>query len=104
MNFSIRNFVSNPSEPSLQDLYDGIDLLVNVAGDLKMRDLFETPKVELEFDIQEAIENAYKVGIFGMKNMCCCDKAKGKCEDTYDPDMWCNMTASGYCSAGSRMC
>ena len=80
MDFDIRDYVPNGSDPKFQELYNAINGLVNVAGHLTVRELFTAPRKEYSPEIQDVINKAGAAGIFGRSgNNRCWDVREKKC-------------------------
>ena len=100
MAFNIRDFVVNADDPDHKKLYDAIDNLVNIAGDLRIEDLFKKSRREIGERAWKAIQDAKPFGFLAMNNNNCC--RGGKCQAS--ATCFCSSTKSGECSAASDAC
>lgn len=103
MKFEIREHIANPDDPRLEELYDAINDLVNIAGHITIRELFTGPKNKYPAEIPRAIERARRLEIFAYGNNRCCDRTTGECIYSANPKHWCSE-AGGLCSLSSDPC
>jgi hypothetical protein len=100
MDFETRNFVQNPNDPDLRETYEIVNELIDKAGSITIRDLFTRSPRQIGRDAWRAIQRAKGIGFLRMKNHVCCEN--DRCQG--DPDLWCNSTPDGGCSAASDSC
>ena len=100
MDFEIRKYVGNGDDPKLQLLYNAINQLVNVVGDVTIAELFQHSCQKMGPDKWKAIQAAKRFGFLAVRNNSCC--GGGDCKPSKAG--WCSKTSTGECSAASDSC